>query len=164
MPRHPVRSAAILKVLNEQGLKVALRSKGQVPDATIDIYLADTLGELGLFYALASVAFIGGSLVPVGGHNLIEAAQLDCAIVHGHHMHKTLQLAREFAEANAAIVVESWQELATQIATLLTQTDRQNDLTQAAKDIVSRHAGVTDTVLKQVAKVMPKDTAYAKSA
>lgn len=164
VPRHPARATAILNILREKGLKTAQRSLEGLPDKTTEVYLADTLGELGLFYALAPVAFIGGSLVPIGGHNLIEAAQLNCSIIHGHHMHKSQQLEQEFAEANAAITVESWQDLAMEISDLLSDPDKQQEITQAAKAIVSRHTGVIDTVLQHVAEVMPKDTLDAQSA
>lgn len=83
VPRHPVRGPAIRDALAVEGLAVALRSAGEGVGAATDVYVADTLGELGLFYRAAPVAFVGGTLVPVGGHNPIEAALLGAAILHG---------------------------------------------------------------------------------
>ena len=85
VPRHPDRGPFIARLLTNANLKVALRSEGKLPDASTDIYIADTIGELGLFYNLVPVAFIGGSLVPHGGQNPIEAIKLGAAVVTGPH-------------------------------------------------------------------------------
>lgn len=92
-PRHPHRADAVESLA--RGLKLARRSRGELPQPG-GIYLADTLGELGLFYRLGRIVFIGGSLVPVGGHNMIEAAQLGCAVVVGPHC-------ENFTEATATL-------------------------------------------------------------
>src|SRR5260370_6497713 len=73
-------------MLTGQGLRVARRGRGEPLTRETQIYLADTLGELGLFYRLARIAFIGGSLVAKGGHNPFEAARLECAVLHGPDM------------------------------------------------------------------------------
>ncbi|MEN8236100.1 MAG: 3-deoxy-D-manno-octulosonic acid transferase [Pseudomonadota bacterium] len=164
VPRHPARSEAILELLTDKGLYTTTRSEQEQLEKITEVYLADTLGELGLFYKLAPVAFIGGSLVPIGGHNLIEAAQLNCAIIHGPHMHKSLQLEQEFAAANAAITVESWQGLADNVSVLLANSDKQKKMTQSAKAIVNRHTGVTDTILQHVAEIIPQEPLDAQSA
>jgi 3-deoxy-D-manno-octulosonic-acid transferase len=77
VPRHATRGPAIAAALGAQGLRVARRGAGEPLDATTEVYVADTIGELGLFYRLAEIAFVGGSLVPHGGHNPLEPAQLD---------------------------------------------------------------------------------------
>jgi len=86
VPRHPGRGEAIARAIAAAGLKVALRSRDEVPAADTDIYVADTMGELGLFYRLAPTVFMGGSLVEHGGQNPIEAIKLGAAIVHGPHV------------------------------------------------------------------------------
>ena len=86
VPRHPQRGDAVAGVLAAAGLAAARRSRGEVPTASIAVYLADTLGELGLFYRLAPVAFIGNSLVDGGGHNPLEAVQLGAAVLYGPHV------------------------------------------------------------------------------
>src|SRR4029077_18038512 len=78
-PRHPARGPAIAEMLQAGGLRVARRAGGEPITADTDVYLADTLGELGLFFRVAGIAFIGGSLAGTGGHNPFEAARLDCA-------------------------------------------------------------------------------------
>ena len=86
MPRHPDRGEAIARTIAASGLHVALRSREELPTATTDIYVADTMGELGLFYRLAPIVFMGGSLVAHGGQNPIEAVKLGASIVHGPHV------------------------------------------------------------------------------
>jgi 3-deoxy-D-manno-octulosonic-acid transferase len=86
-PRHPERGTAIRDMLAARRLTVAQRSRGEPLVREIDIYLADTLGELGLFYRAAPIAFLGGSLVPHGGQNPIEPTRLDASVLHGPHVH-----------------------------------------------------------------------------
>jgi 3-deoxy-D-manno-octulosonic-acid transferase len=85
VPRHPERGDDLAAEIGAAGLEVARRSRRMLPASSTDIYLGDSLGELGLFYRLAPVAFIGGSLVPHGGQNPLEAARLDCALLFGPH-------------------------------------------------------------------------------
>src|SRR5216683_2096534 len=86
VPRHPDRGEAIARTIAAAGLTPALRSRGDMPTAVTDIYVADTLGELGLFYRFASIVFMGGSLVAHGGQNPIEAVKLGASIVHGPYV------------------------------------------------------------------------------
>jgi 3-deoxy-D-manno-octulosonic-acid transferase len=86
-PRHPERGDAVRAMLAARGLTVAQRSRGNPLLREIDVYLADTLGELGLFYRVAPIAFLGGSLIPHGGQNPIEPARLDAVVLHGPHVH-----------------------------------------------------------------------------
>ena len=83
LPRHPERGPELAKKLSGAKLRTALRSAGQMPEADSDIYIADTIGEIGLFYALAKVALVGGSLVPRGGQNPVEAIKLGTAVLTG---------------------------------------------------------------------------------
>jgi 3-deoxy-D-manno-octulosonic-acid transferase len=86
VPRHPERGNAVREVLAARRLSVAQRSRGEPLLREIDVYLADTLGELGLFYRSAPIAFLGGSLVPHGGQNPIEPVKLETAVLHGPHV------------------------------------------------------------------------------
>lgn len=85
-PRHPERGEDIADLVEAAGLTVRQRSLGEVPDKETDIYIADTIGELGLFYRLAPVVFMGGSLVERGGQNPIEPAKLGAVVLHGPHV------------------------------------------------------------------------------
>lgn len=121
VPRHPERAGAIAALAT--GLDVALRSRGEMPVAG-GIYIADTLGELGVFYRLCPIAFIGGSLVPRGGHTMIEAAQLGCAVVTGPHIANHAEAAAVLREAGALIDVADGAGLAGALGLLLADPAR----------------------------------------
>ena len=98
VPRHPARGTAIVRELAALGhAAIARRSAGELPSAKFGIYVADTMGELGLFYRLCPIVFVGGSLVPHGGQNLLEPARLGRAILHGPHMHNFSEIVGEFS-------------------------------------------------------------------
>ena len=82
-PRHPDRGPGVLEIARAAGLEAALRSRGELPGPGTEIYVADTLGELGLIYRLAPIVFMGGSLASHGGQNPIEPIKLGAAILHG---------------------------------------------------------------------------------
>ena len=103
VPRHPVRAADIAGDLGTQGLAVRRRSLGEAPGTDTDIYLADTMGELGLFYRLAELAVIGNSFGHEEGHNPLEAAQLNCAVLDGPGMADFRSVVQELGRARAAI-------------------------------------------------------------
>ena len=103
-PRHPERGPGIVEMAKAAGLSVALRSRGDLPKPDVDIFIADTLGELGLIYRLAPIVFMGGSLARHGGQNPIEAIRLGAAVVHGPHVWN-------FAEIYAALDAAHGAEL-----------------------------------------------------
>ncbi|HZT87136.1 MAG TPA: 3-deoxy-D-manno-octulosonic acid transferase [Stellaceae bacterium] len=118
-PRHERRSGEVATLLRAHGLTVARRSRSEPITPDTQVYLADTMGELGLFYRLAGIAFIGGSLAPNGGHNPFEAARLDCAVLHGPDMSNCATMAAALREAGAAEPVANAAELAAAVARLL---------------------------------------------
>ncbi|MCG6968238.1 MAG: 3-deoxy-D-manno-octulosonic acid transferase [Gammaproteobacteria bacterium] len=145
-PRHPYRSAGIFKQLTTIDKHVAVRSKGDPVDESTRIYLADTLGELMALMQQAEVVFMGGSLVPVGGHNILEPAMLGKAVVFGPYMHNFADEAQRFLEQQAAVQVMDINELKRQLAGLLADTakrrtygDRARILIQRDKDMVERY-------------------------
>ncbi|MFX7988791.1 3-deoxy-D-manno-octulosonic acid transferase, partial [Acinetobacter baumannii] len=82
-PRHPARAPEVVESASALGLRSARRSAGGRPHPSVDVYIADTIGELGLFYRLSPLVFLGGSLVPRGGQNPIEPVRLETAVLHG---------------------------------------------------------------------------------
>lgn len=119
VPRHPERGNAIAELLRGQGLTVTQRSQGALPDDATDIYLADTLGELGTFYSLSPVAFIGGSLVARGGQNPIEAIRHGAAVITGPHWANFSDAYHALFRRSAAIQVETAEDLAGAVKSLL---------------------------------------------
>jgi 3-deoxy-D-manno-octulosonic-acid transferase len=110
-PRHPERGAEIAVRAQAAGLNVTLRSRGELPKRATDIYVADTVGELGLIYRLAPAVFIGGSLVPHGGQNPIEPAKLGAAILHGPNVWNFAEIYSELDGAHGAEAIDSGERL-----------------------------------------------------
>jgi 3-deoxy-D-manno-octulosonic-acid transferase len=150
VPRHPERGGEIKAAFGERGEEIAQRSLGgQLPSAS-DLYLADTLGELGLFYRLATLAFIGGSLVPHGGQNPLEAARLGCPPLFGPHTGNFEEMTRKLIDAGAAGRVGDIEDLVGTVEVLL--GDRSTLDAMAAKGI---KAGATEaTVLDHVRQAL----------
>ena len=116
VPRHPERGAMIVEMLTASGLASSRRSTGAMPDSATDVYVADTIGELGTFYALAPLAFIGGSLVAHGGQNPIEAVRHGAAVLTGPHTHN-------FTDSYVALAQHGGAELVTDAASLAKAVD-----------------------------------------
>ena len=151
VPRHPVRGPAIAAMLRSRGLRTARRAAGEPLAADTDIYLADTLGELGLFFRVAGIAFVGGSLVKKGGHNPFEAARLDCAILHGPDMTNCAAMARALDYSGAALTVGDGESLAVAVTGLLDDPAERARRAQAAARIAAAGEGALDAVLERLA-------------
>jgi 3-deoxy-D-manno-octulosonic-acid transferase len=149
-PRHPARGERIAAMLRARGFEVARRSVGDPITSETQIYLADTLGELGLFYRLAAIAFIGGSLFGKGGHNPFEAARLGCAVLHGPDMKNCAPMAAALAAAGATQTVTGTQDLAGAVATLLEDGETRAMRAAAAARAVASAEGVLDRVLARL--------------
>lgn len=147
VPRHPHRGEGIARLASAQGLRVAVRSHEQTPSSQIDIYVADTLGELGLFYRAVPIVFMGGSLVPQGGHNPIEAIKLGAAVLHGPHVHNFADIFAELDRAGGAVPVSDGGELSRQIASWLTDAPSRRRVTEAAKQVVAAQGGALERTL-----------------
>lgn len=149
VPRHPNRGADIAAHLAADGWKVALRSAGDEIAPDTQIYLADTLGELGLWYRLAPISFVGGSLVKIGGHNPFEPAALGSAIIHGPHVANFADIFARLSEAGAARCVTNEHMLAETVEELLSP-DRAADMAHAAWEVCSSGAEVTDRAVELI--------------
>jgi len=112
VPRHPERFNRVAVLCEQQNFSIARRSKSQICTENTDIYLGDTMGELILLYSACDVAFVGGSLVPTGGHNLLEPAALGLPIVIGQHVFNFAEISRNLLKIQAAQQVSTADELA----------------------------------------------------
>jgi 3-deoxy-D-manno-octulosonic-acid transferase len=151
VPRHPARAESIAADLAAQGLRVKWRSRGEAVENGVDAYLADTMGELGLFYRLAALAVIGGSFVPHGGHNPLEAAQLDCAVLYGPDMSNFQAVADELASKTAAVSCTDAAALEAAVDRLLRDESERTALARAAKAVADAHRDVVDRVVARLA-------------
>ena len=149
VPRHTGRAGDIAARLRQSGFTVALRSAAQAPDA--EFYIADTMGELGLFYRLAPVVFMGGSLVPHGGQNLLEAAKLGCAVIHGPHMVNFRAIAEEMGRAGATGIAADADGIAAEADALLADDAHLGRRAQAAQRVADAKHGILDAVMAELA-------------
>ncbi len=141
VPRHPERGAEVAREVLGAGLSVSQRSEGTLPDARTDIYVADTIGELGLFYRLGNLAYLGGSLVDKGGQNPIEPAKLGNAILHGPHVKNFTEVFETIEASGGARLVADASALGASIAALLTNAPQLKGMAKKAKAAVEAMAG-----------------------
>jgi 3-deoxy-D-manno-octulosonic-acid transferase len=147
VPRHPDRGPTIGKLIEAAGLNAALRSGQELPTAATDIYVADTLGELGLFYRLAPIVFMGGSLVAHGGQNPIEAVKLGAAIVHGPHVFNFTDVYAALDQAGGARIAADREALVKQLGQLLADADACDELVAASSHVVEQLGGALERTL-----------------
>jgi 3-deoxy-D-manno-octulosonic-acid transferase len=135
-PRHPERAEAIQAENEIWRLPLARRSLGQVPEPG-GILVLDTIGELTAFYAAGDAAFIGGSLVPLGGHNLIEAIEQGCPVIMGPSHGNVREAVDRLVQARAMAIIQDPDELAREVLTLLTQPVERADRAERALQIIT---------------------------
>ena len=149
-PRHPDRAGAIMSLAGS--LPIARRSRSESPQPG-GLYLADTLGELGLFYRLCPIAFIGGSLVPIGGHNMIEAAQLGCAVLIGPHIENFTEIAGTLRTAGALIDVTA-DTLAPTLRDLLADPARRTAISFKAQTACAQQADLPQRLAAKIISLL----------
>lgn len=152
VPRHPDRGDAIYKQLSSLQLNVSARSKGDAVTINTNIYLADTLGELSSFMKNATMVFMGGSLIPHGGQNFLEAARLGKAIITGPHMHNFQNEIDLFKQQHACIQINTITELSTVIQSLLIDSNNRTSLEHCASKIMKDQAKIAEIYLQELEK------------
>lgn len=150
VPRHPVRGKEIVDIAQKKGLTTAQRSVN-TPLGHSDIYVADTLGEMGLFYKLCPVVAMGGSFVDLGGHNFIEPAQFGCVILTGPIVYNFQSVVEDFRVENAIIEAKSPADMTAQLRAVLSAPEKYAVAGRAAQRLTSRRSGIVDDVARQIA-------------
>ncbi|MEM9989906.1 MAG: 3-deoxy-D-manno-octulosonic acid transferase [Pseudomonadota bacterium] len=157
-PRHPKRGSAVAELAISRGYKVAQRSLGEAPTPDTDIYIADTLGELGVFYRVSDVAFIGGSLCPVGGHNPMEPARLESAIVTGPHVFNFQETFQAMRRAGGLALVRNERDLSASLLRLLNDPMTREEMAINAKKWADEGAAqVLDDTVEVIRPLLPKN-------
>jgi 3-deoxy-D-manno-octulosonic-acid transferase len=146
VPRHPERFNTVAQLCENAGFKVARRSAGDAT-ANVDILLGDTMGELMAFYGACDIAFVGGSLVPSGGHNMIEPAAWGVPILMGPHLFNFTEASRLLIEGDAMVVCDSAESLAGQCTALFDDQQRRSEMGKAARLIAEANRGALDRLL-----------------
>jgi 3-deoxy-D-manno-octulosonic-acid transferase len=156
VPRHPERGGEVAALVESKGFTVARRTAADPIGEGTEVYVADTLGELGLFYRIAPVAFVGGSLVDAGGHNPIEPIQLGAAVVSGPHLANFAEVADDLSRAEALRTVTDSHQLATAVGDLLRDPGARAELVRAQKGVTDAKADVLDEVMAAIAPYLPR--------
>jgi len=147
VPRHPQRGGEVAAIAAAAGLRVTRRSQGGRPLASIDLYVVDTIGELGLFYRLGRVVYLGGSLVNHGGQNPIEPVRLDGAVLHGPHVHNFTEPYRALDAAGGALAVSDGADLTVAVADLLADPARVAGMAERAHAALRPFEGAVERTL-----------------
>jgi 3-deoxy-D-manno-octulosonic-acid transferase len=156
-PRHPERGTALAETLKNLGFNVAQRSLGAVPGPRTDIYVADTIGELGTLYALAPVAFIGGSLIERGGQNPIEAVRHGVAVLTGPHWQNFRDAYRTLLRHDGAIEIKSSADIAAAVTKLFESPAELQRMRAGATQALSTLSGALDKTVAALLRYLPDE-------
>lgn len=154
VPRHPERFNSVHELCLSQDLNTRRRSTGEAVQPGDQVLLGDTMGELLFLYALADIAFVGGSLVANGGHNLLEPAALGKPVLSGPHLFNFLEIAAQLREAGALSEVETAQQLAGRLATLLEEPGEMQRMSQAGLAVLKANQGALERLLEGLRRLM----------
>lgn len=147
VPRHPQRFPVVASMLERRGVAFVSRTSGIHPAKETEVFLGDTMGEVPLFYAASDAAFVGGTLVPVGGHNLLEPANLGVPVVTGPHLFNTQEIADMFARVGASTLAGNADELAEAITALLANPALAREQGDKGREIVAENRGALARLL-----------------
>ena len=153
-PRRVERGAELCAAARARGLRAALRSTGELQRLNPRIVVLDTLGELGRLYGLAAVAFVGGSFVPVGGHNLLEPARFGLPVLFGPHMHNFAAMSASLLEAGGGEQVEDALALERAMDRLLGYPGEADHMGRCAQDFVQANSGALNRVLQGIGELV----------
>ncbi len=153
VPRHPQRFDAVAALVREAGLSCVRRSDG-LPQADTAVWLGDSMGEMAAYYVLADLAFIGGSLLPLGGQNLIEAAACGCPVLVGPHTFNFLQATEDALSAGAARRIQDETDLGAAVVGLLANPAQLAGMREAAVSFARAHQGAAGRTLAFIARRM----------
>lgn len=149
-PRRIERSRSILEMAQDRGFRAALKTSLPENDGPHDVLILDTLGELGRYYGIGSVSFVGGSLAPVGGHNLLEPASFGCPVLFGPHTHNFVVMSESLVEAGGGWRVSDGEGLFRAMKTLLTDPGVCLDMGEHARAFVEKNRGALERVVSYV--------------
>lgn len=157
VPRHPERCRLVVEMLHTAGLSCLLRSEieaGPDPLASGMVLVGDTLGEMLRYYAVADLVFVGGSLVPVGGHNVLEAALVGKPVLYGPHMHNFKEISRLLLAVGGGLQVAGGEQLTRELARLLDDPAAREAMGSRGRELLAANAGATDHTLRVLRRLL----------
>ncbi|MGQ4877948.1 lipid IV(A) 3-deoxy-D-manno-octulosonic acid transferase [Billgrantia sp. LNSP4103-1] len=155
VPRHPQRFDTVAELVREHGMALARRSLDEWPDGRTAVYLGDTMGELLMLYGAADLAFVGGSLVPVGGHNLLEPAAMGVPVLTGPELANFSDVAETLRQGGALVEVTSSTALADTLVTLFLDENERHRLAEAGLAVVAANRGALARTLSGLQRLLP---------
>lgn len=147
VPRHPERFTEVRELIEESSFTVVSRTSDQPATASTEVFLVNTMGEVPLFFAASDISFIGGSLVPIGGHNLLEPAIQELPIITGLYLFNTEEIAENFVKHDACVVVANGVELAAAVLVLLDDPDEATKMGKRGLKVVEQNSGSLQRLL-----------------
>ena len=156
VPRHPERFSTVKALLKKKEIKFVSRTDETPCPADTGVFLGDTMGELPMFYAASDIAFVGGTLVPIGGHNLLEPAALGLPIVTGPHLFNTQDIANMFNELGAFVQVQNAAELAAALEKLFRDSDEAEKMAGKGRRILAENKGALQRLLDLMEPLISK--------
>lgn len=156
VPRHPERFATVAELIRKYGMPFVARTDRQPAAADTQVFLGDTMGEMMMFYAASDIAFVGGSLVPIGGHNLLEPSALGLPVITGPHVYNAQEIADLFIGQSACLMVNDSMQLAAAVSGLLQDSDAAEKLGSAARDIIARNRGSLAQLMDVIAPMISR--------
>lgn len=154
LPRHPNRKDEIVDMLKQQGMNYSCRSEGKLPTAENNIYVADTMGETGLFYKLCGICVMGGTFVDVGGHNIIEPAHYACKIFYGPQIFNFATIHEDFTARGASVQVQTEDEMAKELLTALKNPEHFAKMGEEAHKLAKEKESIIDNIMKEISPYM----------
>ena len=150
--RHPARLSEVVALSDKKN--IAIRSQKQIIDDSTQIYIVDTLNELGIFYSLADFAFIGGSLLPIGGHNPFEAIKLNCAVISGWGVANFAEIYHELSQNKGVVMVKNSDELYDAVKDFLYGNKTHEDYTNKALKILEKNNSCAKNIIKNIDQLL----------
>jgi 3-deoxy-D-manno-octulosonic-acid transferase len=157
VPRHPERFHGVRDLIEKQRFSMVSRTADQSCDPSTEVFLVDTMGEVPLFYAASDIAFVGGSLVPIGGHNLLEPAAQGLPIITGPHLFNAQEIADEFIGRGACRVVANSDELATSVANLIENPLEAREMGAKGLAVLEQNRGSLERLLVLLEPLLVSD-------
>ncbi|MGH8119174.1 MAG: lipid IV(A) 3-deoxy-D-manno-octulosonic acid transferase [Gammaproteobacteria bacterium] len=155
-PRHPERFSAVTALCARSGFRTLRKTGKAAPDNTTQVFILDTMGDLIFYYALSQLAFVGGSLVRVGGHNMLEPAALGVPVIAGPYLHNFQEIGSRMRETGAARVVANAHELLTEVIRLFSDEKLRLDAGQTGRNMVVENRGSADRCMQLLRTILNK--------
>lgn len=149
-PRHPERTGEVIELNRRFGFQAVRRSTQEHYGPETQVFILDSVGELQVFYASSDVAFVGGSLVPAGGHNLLEPASLGLPVISGPHLFNFASVSESLVDAGAMLIVANEEKLAVVVSSLLGDPNLRYSMGQRAQSVFKRNQGCTELLLRNL--------------